>query len=98
MPSGNTYFSTGNGTWDGIADFGDSVMKLGPPSGGALPMLDYFTPYNQASLQTGRHDVSAGAPVLLPDAAVRPAAAGAHGQDRHDVRPDQTTWASTVPI
>ena len=26
--SGNVYYATGNGDWDGISSFGDSVLKL----------------------------------------------------------------------
>jgi hypothetical protein len=29
--TGNIYFATGNGTWDGVSDFGDSIVKLGQP-------------------------------------------------------------------
>ena len=46
--SGNIYFPTGNGTWNGTTDFGDSVVKLGPPASGNFPVLDYFSPYNQS--------------------------------------------------
>jgi hypothetical protein len=70
--AGNLYFSTGNGTSDGPvssggnADYGDSVLKLGPPAAGTFPVIDYFTPWDQATLQANDADVSAGAAVLLP--------------------------------
>ena len=57
--NGNIFFATGNGTWNGTTDYGDSIVKLGPPSGGDFPVLHYFTPYNQSSLaggQTARSD------------------------------------------
>jgi hypothetical protein len=63
--SGNVYFATGNGSWDS-ADTGDSVVKLGAPSGGTLPVLDYFTPYDQSSLASADLDMSAGGVILLP--------------------------------
>jgi hypothetical protein len=63
--SGNIYFATGNGTWS-ATDNGDSIVKLGPPSGSTLPLLDYFTPYDQGSLSAADLDVSAGGVVLLP--------------------------------
>lgn len=65
----NTYYASGNGTYDGAAksDFGDSIVKLGPPSGGTFPVLDWFTPYNQNSLSGGDTDVGSGGLVLLPD-------------------------------
>ena len=64
--SGNIFFATGNGTWNGTTDYGDSIVKLGPPSGGKFPVLDYFTPYNQSSLSGGDTDVASGGLVLLP--------------------------------
>jgi hypothetical protein len=63
--SGNIYFATGNGTWSST-DNGDSIVKLGPPSGSTLPLRDYFTPYDQGSLSAADLDVSAGGVVLLP--------------------------------
>ncbi|MGA8606935.1 MAG: chitobiase/beta-hexosaminidase C-terminal domain-containing protein [Candidatus Sulfotelmatobacter sp.] len=64
--NGNIFFATGNGTWNGTTDYGDSIVKLGPPSGGNFPVLDYFTPYNQSSLAGGDTDVASGGLVLLP--------------------------------
>jgi len=64
--SGNLFVPTGNGTWNGTTDFGDSILKLGPPAGGTFPVLDYFTPYDQAGLASEDVDVAAGGLVLLP--------------------------------
>ena len=64
--SGNILLATGNGTWDGNPDLSESIIKLGPPANGTFPVLDYFTPYNQASLTSDDQDVSAGGLVLLP--------------------------------
>jgi flagellar biosynthesis/type III secretory pathway chaperone len=64
--NGNIYFTTGNGLWNGNADYGDSVVKLGPPANGSFPVLDYFTPYNQGTLNNDDLDISAGGLVLLP--------------------------------
>ena len=64
--SGNIYFATGNGSWNGTSDYGDSIVKLGPPSSGSFAVLDYFTPYNQDSLDSGDVDLAAGGLVLLP--------------------------------
>ncbi len=63
---GNLYFPTGNGTWNGTTDYGDSIVKLGPPANGNFPVLDYFTPYNQQTLSNNDDDVAAGGLVLLP--------------------------------
>lgn len=65
--SGNVYVVTGNGTWNpATGDYGDSIVKLGPPSGGALPVLDYFTPWNQGTLSNEDYDVASGGVMLLP--------------------------------
>jgi len=63
---GNVYFATGNGNWNGSTDFGDSIVKLGPPTQGRFPVLDYFTPYNQATLDSDDEDVGSGGLLLLP--------------------------------
>jgi len=64
--SGNLYLATGNGDWNGTSDFGDSVVKLGPPASGRFPVLDYFTPFDQATLQSSDIDVASSAPILVP--------------------------------
>ena len=64
--SGNIYFNTGNGPFDvntGGVDYGDSVVKLNS----AGTVLDYFTPYNQATLDATDSDVGSSGLVLLPD-------------------------------
>ena len=63
---GNIYFATGNGTWNGTSDFGDSIVKLGPPASGNWPVRDYFTAYNQAALDHDDTDLGSGGLVLLP--------------------------------
>jgi hypothetical protein len=63
--AGNIYFATGNGSWN-TTDRGDSVVRLGPPTAATLPVLDYFTTYNQISLTNVDYDLSSGGLVLLP--------------------------------
>lgn len=66
----NTFASIGNGTFDANSsgiDYGESVVKLGPPSGTSLPVLDYFTPYNVNTLDTNDKDIGSSGLVLLPD-------------------------------
>jgi len=67
---GNVFLVTGNGTFDSSGssptDFGDSVLKLGL-SGGELSVNDYFTPYDQASMDVGDGDLGSGGALLLPD-------------------------------
>lgn len=65
--NGNLFFATGDGDFDGVSYFGDSIIKLGPPSSGVFPFLDYFTPFNQATLDYCDYDVGSGGVVLLPN-------------------------------
>jgi hypothetical protein len=65
--SGNIYLATGNGDFNanttGGRDYGDSIIKLSP----SLSVLDYFTAYNQATLDVNDQDLGAGGILLLPD-------------------------------
>lgn len=60
--NGNLYVATGNGRYDGVTEFGDSVLKLSP----TLTILDTFTPNDQAALEADDVDVSSGGPILIP--------------------------------
>lgn len=69
--SGSIFFSTGNGTFDANVDgqdYGDSVVKL-TPTGGELSVGDWFSPMDQANLNTLDWDVASGGVMLLPDQA-----------------------------
>jgi chitodextrinase len=69
--SGNIYYSTGNGGFDvntGGADYGEAVQKISP-TGAAL---DYFAPWDQASLSANNLDLSSAGPVLLVDQTTGP--------------------------
>ena len=71
--AGNLYVITGNGTFDadtGGSDYGDSFMKIS--SNVALGVMDYFTPFNEASLNAVDGDLGSGGVVLLPDQTVGP--------------------------
>lgn len=64
------YFATGNGTFDlntGGRDAGDTILKMGGPTGGKLPLLSYFTPFNQDVLDQYDTDLGSGGVLLLPD-------------------------------
>ena len=74
--NGHIYLSTGNGTFDGGANFGDSVLALAL-DGNALTIADWFTPHNQAELQALDLDLGSMGLILIP---------GSHtlgGVDRH---------------
>jgi putative Ig domain-containing protein len=73
--AGNLYFLTGNGTFDantGGSDYGDSTVKLN--TSGGLSVADYFTPMNQASLNSGDVDHGAGGAAILMDPSSGPVA------------------------
>ena len=64
--SGNLYFASGNGTFDansGNSDYGDTALKISP--GGTV--VDYFTPYNQSTLELDDIDLGSAGVLLLPD-------------------------------
>jgi hypothetical protein len=66
----NTFTPVGNGTFDANKaglDYGQSVVKLGPPSGTTLPVVDYFTPFNATTLNTTDKDIGSSGLSLLPD-------------------------------
>ncbi len=73
--AGNAYVATGNGddtvttpapAPSKIIDYGDSVVRVSLADGNPTP-TDYFTPYNQASLDAADLDVGSGGVLLPPD-------------------------------
>src|SRR5260370_1930942 len=62
--SGNIYFGTSNGTWDGVSNFSDSFIKLSP----SLALADWFTAPNHANLDGGDLDLDTSGPLLVPPA------------------------------
>jgi hypothetical protein len=64
--TGNIFLATGNGSWTGTDAFGDSILKLRPPSAGQFGTLDYFTPTNQLDLENADRDLGSGGVLLLP--------------------------------
>ncbi len=72
---GSLFVVTANGTFDanvGGADYGDSLLKLGPTGSTNLDVLDSFTPFDQAALEAGDTDFGSGGVIALPDQAVGP--------------------------
>ena len=71
------YLSTANGTMDHDStvtpntDLGDSVVKLNTSSG--LSLSDWFSPFNQSTLEIQNIDLGSGGVLLLPDQSSGPA-------------------------
>jgi hypothetical protein len=63
--SGNLYYVSGNGDWDGVSNFADSILKIAT-TGGTLSLADYFTPDDYAVLQTSDLDLGSSGPMLIP--------------------------------
>ena len=64
----NLYFETGNGSFSANTnggDYADSFVKLSTTN--KLQVADYFTPYDQQTLQNNDTDLGSGGPLLLPD-------------------------------
>ncbi len=59
---GNIYFVTGNGSWDGKSNFGESFIKLDSN----LKLLDWFTPSNYAHLNSIDGDLNTSGAMLVP--------------------------------
>src|ERR1019366_2622338 len=53
---------TGNGPWNGVTNFGDSVLELTFPD---LGLRQSYTPTNQEQLSRSDSDLGSSAPVLL---------------------------------
>ena len=67
--NGDIYAVTSNGNFDvntGGQDYGSAYLKL---SGSTLSVMDYFVPYNQASLnpESDNTDLGSGGPLLIPN-------------------------------
>jgi len=61
---GNIYIATAGGRYDGVTNFGSSVLKFAPRS---LKLTDWFTPRNHEFLFLQNIDMSAGGVTLIPN-------------------------------
>jgi hypothetical protein len=67
-PDGSIFGVTGNGTFDtnpSPQNFGDSFVKF--TQGTNLTLVDYFTPFDQSTMESQDNDLGAGGVVVLPD-------------------------------
>ena len=63
--TGNVYFQTGNGDWNGARNFGQSFLKFSS-SGNTLALADWFTPDNWSSLNPTDLDIGSSGPMMVP--------------------------------
>ena len=89
--SGNVYFPTGNGTFDGTTDFGESIVKLSP---GAMNALDYFAPSDYATLNSQDLDFGSAGPTLLPGSSLM--VQGIAGGYVLKTRPEFAVWTNKL--
>jgi hypothetical protein len=61
--SNNMYVITGNGSFDGITEFGDSFLKLNP----SLALQDWFSPSNMVNNNGANNDLGAGGAAVIAD-------------------------------
>jgi len=59
---GNIYVASGNGDYDGVQNFGESLLKLSP----ALKLLDWYTPPNWEYLSDFDFDMGSLGPMFVP--------------------------------
>lgn len=60
--NGYVYLGTGNGTWDGTQNFGESWVKLSSNCG----LVDWFTPNNWGNLNGSDQDEGSGGLMIIP--------------------------------
>jgi hypothetical protein len=64
--NGNIFITTGNGTYDGTSNFGESFLKL-TNNGVALLKTDWFTPFDwNTNLNSRDLDLGSGGVLLIP--------------------------------
>ena len=68
--SNNIFVAVANGSFDidiSGSDYGQSIVKVGPPAGGGFPVLDYFTTYDALTYNLTDLDIGSSGVTLLPD-------------------------------
>jgi SAM-dependent methyltransferase len=62
--NGSLYVESGNGDYNGVSNFGESILKLATAQG--LSVTDWFTPDGWQALNTFDWDLSSAGPLLVP--------------------------------
>jgi outer membrane protein assembly factor BamB len=63
---GTIYYETGNGNWDGVTEFGESLLKLRVKRK-AFSVVDYYTPGEYEELNRRDADFGSSGPLLVPN-------------------------------
>jgi uncharacterized protein (TIGR03437 family) len=61
---GDVYVATGNGDWDGQANFGESALHL---SGADLALKDWYTPAEWSDLNDNDEDLGSAGVIVIPN-------------------------------
>lgn len=89
---GSIYCSTGNGNWDGLHAWGQSVLRLATEGG--LSVADYFTPAEWNPLNTNDTDLGSNGPTLIPGTSLLYAI----GKEGELFLLDKTNLGKVVPL
>lgn len=63
LANGDVAFATGNGNYDGITEFGQSIVIL---DGTTLALKDWYTPSDWATMNISDSDLGSGPVILIP--------------------------------
>ena len=63
--NGDVFYTSGNGTFDGVKNFGNSVVRLKPGAGG-LSVGSFFTPFDSSAANAGDLDLGSTGALLIP--------------------------------
>ena len=63
MPGGDVIFSTGNGDYDGLTLFSQSIVRL---NGSTLALVDWYTPSDWSSTNALDSDLGSSPAILIP--------------------------------
>jgi hypothetical protein len=63
---GNLYLMTGNGSWDGLYNFSNSVVKLSSDAQNQLTVSSFFTPHNVDDLNGDDMDLGSAGVLYIP--------------------------------
>lgn len=70
--NGDVFYVSGNGTFDGVSNFGNSVVRLHPDAdaaagaGNGLSVASFFTPFDSSAANDGDFDLGSTGGMLIP--------------------------------